>query len=297
MADGPEGAPPSFAPTRCDSVASWLEDDVFTGIETLSEAAHYLSTPAHRMTRPTTPAPWARSRPGTAGVVRRAWHSAPETIGDEVKSPSAAVPPPASFLSRAFSGGLTSRVSFGGMSGGHRRTPRSSGAGGHSHPNDHVITLSADAASLAPAVEAAAAALAGHADDDDKRSSASGRRSHCATRCAACAPLGRVTAPIVRVAWIVLSPVWRLLVLFEKLLPVPAIISLAGIAVGCCPPLKRLFFGPKAPLEFVAHSLHTVAGATGEWWLVWVCVRQSERAKTITQPSFPPLILQFPSCP
>ena len=42
----------------------------------------------------------------------------------------------------------------------------------------------------------------------------------------------------------------------------PAIISLAGIGVGCCPPLKNLLFGAHAPLEFVAHSLHTISGAT-----------------------------------
>ena len=74
--------------------------------------------------------------------------------------------------------------------------------------------------------------------------------------------LSRLTAPVARALAIVLRPIWRVLVFFEKLLPVPAIISLAGIGVGCCPPLKRLFFGAHAPLEFVAHSLHTVAGAT-----------------------------------
>jgi hypothetical protein len=48
----------------------------------------------------------------------------------------------------------------------------------------------------------------------------------------------------------------------ESILPLPALLSLSGLVVGCVPPLKRALCGPAAPLEFVAHALHTVAGAT-----------------------------------
>jgi hypothetical protein len=175
---------------------------------------------------------------------------------------------PTTFLGRALSGGLTSRFSFGGGSR-QRTTPRSSGTGGVGvgglppsyHPDHAIITLSADSATLA-----AAQAQAAHAAHDDAKpltprpgARPRGARSRCA---ACCAPLAPVLRPLAAGARIVLHPIWRLLVLFERLLPVPALISLAGIGVGCCPPLKRLFFGPKAPLEFVAHALHTVAGAT-----------------------------------
>lgn len=86
-------------------------------------------------------------------------------------------------------------------------------------------------------------------------------------RCACCAhpalaPLARAASLTGRALLIVASPFLWVLVMLERLLPVPALISLAGIGVGCCPPLKALFFGPHAPLEFAAHALHTVAAAT-----------------------------------
>ena len=68
--------------------------------------------------------------------------------------------------------------------------------------------------------------------------------------------------PLRALLWFFFRPLFLTLAFIEKMLPVPAIISLAGIAVGCCPPLKRLLFGAHAPLEFVAHSLHTISGAT-----------------------------------
>jgi predicted permease len=71
-----------------------------------------------------------------------------------------------------------------------------------------------------------------------------------------------LTQPLRSLLWFLLRPLFLALAFVEKMLPVPAIISLAGIGVGCCPPLKRLLFGAHAPLEFVAHSLHTISGAT-----------------------------------
>ena len=68
--------------------------------------------------------------------------------------------------------------------------------------------------------------------------------------------------PLRALLWFLFRPLFLALAFVEKMLPVPAIISLAGIGVGCCPPLKRLLFGEHAPLEFVAHSLHTISGAT-----------------------------------
>ena len=68
--------------------------------------------------------------------------------------------------------------------------------------------------------------------------------------------------PLRALLWVFFRPIFLTLAFIERMLPVPAIISLAGIGVGCCPPLKRLLFAPKAPLEFIAHSLHTISGAT-----------------------------------
>ena len=87
-------------------------------------------------------------------------------------------------------------------------------------------------------------------------------RAACCACLASRPALAKPLALVGRTLLTIASPVIWLLVLLERLLPVPALISLAGIGVGCCPPLKALFFGPHAPLEFAAHALHTVAAAT-----------------------------------
>ena len=445
---------------RRSSVSSWLSDDMFCGLETLSEAVHFLHTPHstakglhHGLhwgnrdrgangNRPATPAPFARSTSNAAlhaAAVRRSRHSAPETVGDEIKSPR----------NNGNGSRGTSMPGDGGSQGGGGKggeAPKRTGAGGGSlestlttmaraasshvpgslasaaaaaaaaglHPSafEHpsrqaaadnsnsalpprpapaVVMLSADAASTSTSsrdeVEAAAAAAAaaiagdgpepfvpfggrlaaitttqshepgsgngkdglgekvekdgkgslcracsdgdvegggGGKDSTSKNNSnnnnlqqssshlhqrrrslsmtsgggrssssssmgggrggdipvggggrgrgggdrggakASSTSSLLSSRLkAALAPAWNLTQPLRSLLWLFLfRPLLMVLAFIEKMLPVPAIISLAGIGVGCCPPLKKLLFGAHAPLEFVAHSLHTISGAT-----------------------------------
>jgi len=456
---------------RCSSVSSWLSDDMFCGLETLSEAVHFLHTPHSTAKglhhglhwgnrdrngngRPATPAPFARSASNAAlhaAAVRRSRHSAPETVGDEIKSPrnnsngagsrGASMPgdgsngnndgngararPQASSLestlttmARAASshvpGSLASAAAAAHAAGLHpsvfehpnrqisNANANASSAAASSpppprHPPSSVVMLSADSASpstlnsreeldAAAAAAAAAAAVAGDGSDPlpfggrlaaitttQSHEPGNGKeetRKKNSSVCRECSndgdveggknstslqngggggggggqaqhlhqrrrsismtsggerssssstpsmggdvPIGgssggggggggrlgkkngnngsgnntnpsssasrlhsitsplkalgssvwKLTQPLRAVIWFVLRPFLLTLAFIEKMLPVPAIISLAGIGVGCCPPLKRLLFGAHAPLEFVAHSLHTISGAT-----------------------------------
>ena len=425
---------------RRSSVSSWLSDDMFCGLETLSEAFHFVHTPhstakglhhglhwgnrdrgAGAGGRPATPAPFARSASNAAlhaAAVRRSRHSAPETCGDEIKSPrgdtgsrGASMPGggggqggaagaeaqprqgaaslestlTAATMARAVSshvpGSLASAAAAAAATGLHpsvfehpssRQDPAAVAAPPRRGPPS-VVMLSADAASLASlgsreevdaAAAAAAAAVAGDGSDPlpfggrlaaitttqshepgngkgdgggdgraaptcracsddgekgdggggannrqsqsgghlhhrrrslsmtsggDKSSSSSttgdvpvgsrggqggGRgggggakdsasRLHSSSRLkGALAAAWNFLQPLRALLWVFFRPIFLTLAFIERMLPVPAIISLAGIGVGCCPPLKRLLFAPKAPLEFVAHSLHTISGAT-----------------------------------
>lgn len=48
---------------------------------------------------------------------------------------------------------------------------------------------------------------------------------------------------------------------FSDIIPIPTIVSLIGLAIGCCPPIKNFLFGEHAPLAFATTALAVLAQA------------------------------------